>query len=151
MVIDEGFTLEMTGSDASAQNAIAESPNKTLGNMMRCILHNANLVPEYWSYALIHAVYIKNRLPHSAINMTPFESLTGSQPDITNLRIFGSRIYARKPGLRPAKLDHHTSNGIFCGYTATAKNEYYIHESTNNINWGLILYLTKLALTSSHP
>ena len=43
MVHNEKFTLEMTGSDASAQNSIAESPNKTLGNMMRCILHTADL------------------------------------------------------------------------------------------------------------
>ena len=82
MIDDEHFTLEMTGSDASAQNETAEIPNKTLGNMMRCILHNANLGPEYWSYALIHAVYIKNRLPHSAIKMTLFQSLTGNLPDI---------------------------------------------------------------------
>ena len=67
MVENEKFTLELTGSDASAQNGVAESPNKYLGNMMRCLLHSAGLGPEYWSYALIHAVYIKNRLPHTHI------------------------------------------------------------------------------------
>ena len=54
------FTLELTGVDSSAQNGIAESPNKSLANMMRCLLHSANLGPEHWSYALIHATYIKN-------------------------------------------------------------------------------------------
>ena len=34
MLQEEGFTLELTGADASAQNALAESPNKYLGNMM---------------------------------------------------------------------------------------------------------------------
>ncbi len=29
-VSDEGFTIELTGADASAQNAVAESPNKYL-------------------------------------------------------------------------------------------------------------------------
>ena len=47
MVHNEKFTLEMTGSDASVQNGIAESPNKTLGNMMRRILHTADLTSEY--------------------------------------------------------------------------------------------------------
>ena len=53
MVHEEGFALELTGADASAQNAIAESPNKYLGNMMRCLLHAADLGPEYWSFALL--------------------------------------------------------------------------------------------------
>ncbi len=117
MVHDEGFALELTGADASAQNGIAESTNKYLGNMMRCLLHAADLGPEYCSFALLHAVLIKNRIPHTVITCTPYEKLTGTQPDLTNLRTFGCRIYAKKPGERPAKLDHHTTNGIFLGYT----------------------------------
>ena len=62
MVTLEDFTLELTGVDSSAQNSIAESPNKYLAIMMRCLLHSANLGPEYWSHSLIHATYIKNRL-----------------------------------------------------------------------------------------
>ena len=34
MVHKEGYTLELTGADASAQNGLAESPNKHLANMM---------------------------------------------------------------------------------------------------------------------
>ena len=133
MVHKEGFELEITGADASIHNAIAESPNKYLGNMVRCLLHLANLGPEYWSYALRHAVYIKNRFPHSYIKTTPFEALTGQQLDLINLRIFGSRLFVKKPGKRNAKLDHHTSIGIFMGYTATTKNVYYIDDTTNNV------------------
>ena len=77
MVSDEGSTLELTGADASAQNVVAESPNKYLGNMMRCLLHAADLGPEYWSFALTHAAYIKNRLPHSLIKKIQFEAITG--------------------------------------------------------------------------
>ena len=60
MVHDEGFHLEVTGAEASAQNEIAESPNKTFAQMMRCALYSADLGPEYWSYALRMAVYNKN-------------------------------------------------------------------------------------------
>ena len=136
MVANENFSLEVTGADASAQNAIAESPNKHLANMMRCLLHAADLGPEYWSFALRHAVYIKNRIPHAFIKKTPYEALTGIKPNITNLRTFGCRVFVRKPGDKPAKLDHHTSNGIFVGYTATTKNVYYIDDASLNVkNW----------------
>ena len=63
IVVDVNFVLEVTESNASAQNAIAESQNKYLINMMRCILHVADLGPEYWPFGLRHVVYIKNR-PH---------------------------------------------------------------------------------------
>ena len=46
MLSEEGFALEMIGSGASAQNAYAESPNKYLANMMRCMLHVADLGPK---------------------------------------------------------------------------------------------------------
>jgi hypothetical protein len=53
-----GFSLELTGSDASAQNSLVENPNQTLGQMMHCMLHSAKLGPEYWSFALTYAAYI---------------------------------------------------------------------------------------------
>ena len=133
MVGKANFTLETTGSEASAQNGMAERPNRTFGHMMRCLLHNAELGPEFWSYALMHAVYIKNRIPHASIKMSPYEAMTGITPDLSALRIFGCRIYAKKTGKRPAKLDGHTASGIFLGYTATMKNCRYIDDKTGQI------------------
>ena len=72
MVDKENSTLKITDSDVSAQHRMAEIPNMHHGNMMWCILHTADLGPEYWSYALLHAVYIKNILPQSQIKKTPF-------------------------------------------------------------------------------
>ena len=89
--------------------------------MMRCPLHVADLGPEYWSFALTHAVYIKNRIPQSLIQKAPYEALTCIQPDLSNLCTFECRLYAKKPGKRPTKLDHHSSNGMFLCYTARMK------------------------------
>ena len=52
MIQEEDFVFELTRADASVQNAIAESPNKYLGNIMRCLLHAADFGPEYWSFVL---------------------------------------------------------------------------------------------------
>jgi dUTP pyrophosphatase len=136
MINECGFTLEVTGSDASAQNGMIENPNRTFGQMMRCMLHSAELGPEYWSYALQHAVYIRNRITHYSIGKTPYEAMTGDKPDLSGLRIFGSRIYARKPGKRKAKIENNTYKGIFLGFSATQKNIYYIDEETSRIKIG---------------
>jgi len=133
MADQEGFILQPTATDASFQNGMAERPNRTLGTIMRCLLHNAGLGPQYWSWALTHAVYLKNRLPHRAIGCTPFEAWSGKKPDVSRLRIFGSPVIVRLPGPRPAKLDHHTTHGVFLGYTATDYNIHYQDYKTKRI------------------
>ena len=134
MVDDEKFCLELTGSDASFQNGIAEAPNKALAQMMRCLLYSSDLGPEYWSYALKHAVMVKNRLPHCSIPTTPYQELTGLKSDVSKLRVFGSRVFARKPGSdKWAKLDKKNTNGFFLGFTATDNNVYFQDDSSGRI------------------
>ena len=148
MIGKEGFVVEPTGSDASAQNGLCERPNRTFGQMMRCILHSADLGPEYWSFALLHAVYVKNRLPHQTLGMTPYEKMTGQKPDLSNWKVFGSKVYARKPGLRKAKLDHHVSSGIFLGFTATDKNVRYIDMKSGKIKVGTHVIFDEAHMTT---
>jgi hypothetical protein len=81
-VIAANYILEPTAPGAPFQNAIAERPNQTLGNWMRCALHGANLGPEYWSFALVHVVKVYNMLPHSRIKTTPHFALSGTQPEM---------------------------------------------------------------------
>ena len=81
------YTIEITGADNSSQNGLAERPHRTLGDMARAGLENAGLHVKYWSDALLHAVFIKNQMPHSALNhkMTPYEKLKGTPPDLSKL------------------------------------------------------------------
>ena len=60
----------------------------------------------------------------------PFEIIHGRKPDVSNLRVFGCRVYIRPPGRRPSKLDLHVTKGIFLGYTATFKQIYYLECAT---------------------
>ena len=130
-----GYSIEITGSDNSSQNAIAERPHRTLANMVRTGLENSGLPLKYWSDALLHATYIKNRIPHAHFQYksTPYEKLTGITPDLSQLRIFGSRIVTRKPGLRHSKLSKHSYSGIFLRYAKTMKNIVYLDTKTKRI------------------
>ena len=101
--------------------------------MMRCILTGAELGGEFWSHALIYAVYIKNRLFHNAIKMSPYEKMTGNKPNLSALRIFGCRVYTKQSTKRPTKLDNNSTHGIFLGFTASAKNAFYLDEKTGQI------------------
>ena len=77
-----GYIYEPTGSQASAQNGIAEKPNQDLKNMTKSLLHAAGLGTEYWTYALKHSVYLSNRLYHSTIKLTPYQRLRNSPPHL---------------------------------------------------------------------
>jgi len=68
--------------------------------MVRALLHNSALGPEYWSFVLLHAVYLKNRLPHAATNQVPFTAYTGRRFNAKRLRVFGCPIIVRNVGQR---------------------------------------------------
>jgi len=116
-----GYIMDPTVPKAAFRNAKAERPNRNFGKTVRCLLYNANLGPEYWSFALLHAVYLKNRLCHCTTNQVPLTAYTGKRPNAKRLRVFGCPIVVRHQ-TQTAKLDLNTSAGIFLGYTATDKN-----------------------------
>ena len=113
LVLEEfNYVVEPTGADSPSQNGAVECYNCTMGTMVRCLLYGAGLPAEFWSYALVHAVYLYNRLVHSRTKRTPFEAWHGFQPDISHLHVFGSRVCVKQSGSRRAKLDKHHFTGI---------------------------------------
>ena len=81
------YTIEVTGADNSSQNGTVERPHRTLANMVHAGLENTGLSAKFWSDALLHAVFLKNRMPHAAFShkITPYERLTGTPPDLSKL------------------------------------------------------------------
>jgi hypothetical protein len=72
--------MDPTAPKSSFQNGISERPNRTLAKMVQSLLHGAGLGPEYWSFALLHGVFIKNRIRHSTTNQVPYTMYTGVKP-----------------------------------------------------------------------
>ena len=103
--------------------------------MVRAGLENAGLSSKLWSDALLHAVFLKNCMPHAVFHhkLTPYEWFTGTTPDLSKLRIFGCRVVCRKPGKRTPKLTKHSYSDIFLRYAKTIKNIVYLDVKTNQI------------------
>ena len=130
-----GYQCEITVAENSSQNGKAERPYRTMANIMRASLENATLHPKYWSDALLHSTFIKNRLPHSAFNFksTPYQELTGTKPNLRNLKLFEARTTVRRPGKRVGKVSAHYYTGIFLRYAKTMKIVVYIDTTTKKI------------------
>ncbi|GMF31514.1 unnamed protein product [Phytophthora fragariaefolia] len=76
------------------QNGLAERMNRTPVEMARSILYHRGMAREWWGKVLRTAVYVTNRVPNTARpQSTPHEVFTGHKPDLSNLRVFGSREF----------------------------------------------------------
>jgi hypothetical protein len=126
MLREFGYVVEPTGADSPSQNGGAEIYNNTLAVKVRTLLYGSGLSANFGSAALLHAVYLHNRLVHSATNKTPYEGWYGRKPDVSHLKTFGSRVCVKQTGSRRCKLDRHDFTGIFLGYTATNQNIMYL-------------------------
>jgi hypothetical protein len=65
-------------------------------------------------------------LVHSETKATPFKRYFGTKPDLSHLKVFGSRVCVKRSGDRSSKLDRNDFTGIFLGFTATNHNILYL-------------------------
>jgi len=64
----------LTAPNTPEQNGVAERTGRSIVEMMRAMLHHANLNSTFWKHALDTAIYIKNRAPRKALqDNTPYE------------------------------------------------------------------------------
>jgi hypothetical protein len=62
---DFNYTIEPTGADSPSQNGSAEIYNDKFAVRTRTLLYGSGLPAKFWSAALLHSVYLHNRLVHS--------------------------------------------------------------------------------------
>ena len=67
------------------------------------------------------ATYVKNRSPSSHSSQTPWELFFGRKPDVSGMRVFGSKTYVHVPKQLRHKLDPLSTAGIFIGYEPNSK------------------------------
>ena len=128
---DKGIKHEMTTPDTPQHNGVAERMNRTLLDKVRTMLIDAQLPEQYWYDAIRYAVHIHNVTPTRAlVDMTPEEAWSGNKPDISNLRIFGSRAFMHIPAAQRDKLSTRSLICTFIGFASQRKAYRLIHRKT---------------------
>lgn len=102
-------------------NGTAEHYNRLIMDTARCLLSEIKVDRKFWSEIIKSAAYFKNRMLAKTIEKkTAYEILTGQKPNISNLRIYGSRVFVRVPEdteeRRKSKWDRKADLGILLGY-----------------------------------
>ena len=94
----KGIRMEQSVPYTPQQNGVAERKKRSPKEMEKCLLHGKNLPPPLWEEAINYASYLQNKVPHkSVVGATPFEALHGHKPNVSHLRFFGSKSWARIP------------------------------------------------------
>ena len=116
------------------------------------MLFAAKLSKLFWAEALIAAVYLYNRTPHSALNYkTPYEVRYNKKPKIAYIKIWGSIAYNKIDNAK--KLDPRAKPNILIGY---GNNQYKLMDlNTKRAYWsgdvvileGVFLYNLKRSET----
>ena len=96
---ERGIRHETSAAYTPAQNGVAERGNRTIMDGARSMLLASNLPPSLWAEAVAYLVYIRNRVLSSTGKITPFEAWNKRKPDVSNIRIFGSRAFVRRPNV----------------------------------------------------
>lgn len=96
------------------QNGVAERFNRTLMEMVRCMLIDANLTKDFWAEAANTATYLLNFIPRNAKSAN--EKFNNEEVNIGKLHIFGERCYSYIPKEKRDKLDCKSQECIFLGY-----------------------------------
>ncbi|GJW03737.1 ribonuclease H-like domain-containing protein [Tanacetum coccineum] len=113
-----GIQFRFSCPQTSQQNGKSERMVRTINNLIRTLLFQANLPPTFWVEALNMVVHLINILPSTSIdNEISFTHLFGTQPDYSLLRTFGCLCY---PHLYPThKLEPRATPSIFLGHASS--------------------------------
>jgi hypothetical protein len=114
------------------QNGMAERMNRTLTEMVRCMLQDAKMDKTYWAEAFVTAASIRNSIARNGPT-TPYELVTKKKPNIEDMRVFGSIGYAQIPRQKRKKLDNASVKVKMLGYPDDQKGYRVINIDTGEV------------------
>jgi hypothetical protein len=111
-------------------NGTSERYGQTVMMTTRAIMWGTKLPKSLWGEAVATAAYLINRRPSAKQSgMTPYEAWFGRKPNISHLRIWGSKAYVHVPKERrpDIKLSDRATEALFVGYAEQEGNyRFYI-------------------------
>jgi hypothetical protein len=119
---EKGIKHEFSAPYTPQKNGVVERKNKTLIDMARTMLREYKTPKQFWSEAVNTACHAINRLYlHRLLKKTSYELLTGNKPNVSYIRVFGSKCYILVKKGRHPKFAPKAVEGFFLGYDSNTK------------------------------
>ena len=103
-------------SSTPQQNGIAERRNRTLLDMVRCMVVNSSLPEVLWGETLKTTTYILNQVPSMYVPKSPYELWSHKKLSIRHFHVWGCKVEVRLYNPQSNKLDPKTISEYFIGY-----------------------------------
>ena len=113
------MTQENLAPYAQYQNGVAERHIQTIKDRASTILAASKLNKSMWGEAILCTVVNWNAT--AGTDKSPFELITGREPDLNPLKPFGCRVFIRIPIEQQQHMGHRAEAGIFIGYAPETK------------------------------
>jgi hypothetical protein len=113
----QGIQMQHIVPYTPQKNGVAERKNRTLKEMVNCMIQSKGLSLKYWEEAINYENYIVNLTPTKALKIiTPEEAWTKIKPDDCHFCVFGSISWAHIPDDKREALQPKSEKCIFVGY-----------------------------------
>ena len=116
------------------QHNPVERVNRTMLDMVKCLLHHAGCPSIFWDEATILSAHILDRrISKADNNKTPYEIWNNNKPSIKHMHVFACDVYIHThKSDRDSKVDATSRKGIFMGYDPNNNSYYRVFDLDNN-------------------
>jgi hypothetical protein len=141
---DIGTWLQLTVAYAHNQNGVVERAIRTIVEHAVSVLNDAKMPDYLWYEVCLTITYLGNLLPHSHLHAdalhadarTPIQAFTGKKPNLSHLRVIGSKAHVLVPKeVRTHKFKPRAVIGRLVGYDGANQYRMWVPEM-NAIVWG---------------
>ena len=108
-----GIVSQLTPPATPQWNGVSERRNRTLLDMVRSMMSQADLPNSFWGHALETAAFTLNRIPSKSVEKTPYEMWTGKRPSMSFMKIWGCDVYVKRQNSN--KLGPKSDKCFICG------------------------------------
>ena len=117
-----GIKVEHPVPYVHTQNGLAESLIKRLQLIARPLLMRCKLPSSAWGHAILHAAALIRLRPTAYHKISPLQLVSGREPNLSHLRIFGCAVYVPLPPTQRTKMGPQRRLGIYIGFISPSIN-----------------------------